>query len=143
MPRRPTAVLLGFAAWTFLVWATRVDNVLGEDGLGAADRAWRIALAASFAVPAAVLAVLVVRRRAAAAPLARVLAAWTVAVWAVRATGIVLADHDTAFTLVHVALGLVSAALAVAAWRAQSQWWRLNTPTSTTVNASIMPRAKG
>ena len=39
-------------------------------------------------------------------------AGWTIAVWIVRAGGIVVGDHDLPFIVVHVVLGLVSAALA-------------------------------
>jgi hypothetical protein len=41
----------------------------------------------------------------------------TVVVWVVRAAQIALSDHDAAFKVVHVVLGVISIALAVGVWR--------------------------
>jgi hypothetical protein len=91
-------------AWTFLVWTTRVANV------------WRDAL--SFTVLAIAAGVALWRRLAQATVVAvGALAAWTVAVWVVRGIGILAADHDLGFKVVHTVLAVVSIALAVLAWR--------------------------
>jgi hypothetical protein len=113
---------LVFGLWTLLVWATRIDNVVGDEDLTSAGKAARVALAASFVVLG--LAVLAVwwrsRRRAptgAEAWLLRIAAAWTVAVWLVRGVQIALGDHRGAFIAVHTALAVVSIGLAVAVVR--------------------------
>ncbi len=112
-----------FGAWSLLVWGTRIDNIWSDAGLGTGAQVGRTALALSFVVPAVVLLAWTWRcRRSGLPPRTRYLlgpfAGWTVGVWVVRATSIVLADHGAAFKVVHTALAAVSIALAVAAWRA-------------------------
>jgi len=41
----------------------------------------------------------------------------TVVVWVVRAGQIAMSDHEVAFKVVHIVLGVISIALAVAVWR--------------------------
>ena len=112
---------LVFVAWTLLVWGTRIDNVLGDTDLGAAGRAGRLALAGSFVALAVVAAVGLWRSRRAPtgwlAPVLRLLALWTVGVWLVRVVQIAVGGHEAAFVAVHIALAVVSVALAVATWR--------------------------
>jgi hypothetical protein len=98
-----------FVGWTLFVWAGRVVNVWRDDSLSTAGQLGRSALAASF-VGLAVAALF--RRR-----LVRVLALWTVAVWAVTSIGIVRHHHTAAFVVVHLVLAAVSVALAAWAWR--------------------------
>jgi hypothetical protein len=114
--------VLVFGGWTLFVWATRIDNVLGQEDLTTAGRAARLALAGSFTV--AGVALLAVAWRARGRGLSRpealvvvAVAAWTVGVWAVRGIQIALSDHDAAFIVVHSVLGVVSTALAVQAVR--------------------------
>jgi hypothetical protein len=117
---RPAVVL---AAFTLLVWTTRIRNVWTNDSLSTAGQVGRTALALSFTAFA--VAVLWLwwqgRRRGSADPIAgpvvRMFAAWTVGVWAVRAVQIATADHDAAFVAVHTALAVVSTVLAVWAVR--------------------------
>src|SRR3954452_6040514 len=87
-----------FVGWTVFVWAGRIRN------------GGSVLLAASFLVLAAV----VVWRRG---RWFTALAAWTVAVWAVRTPFILVHDHPAGFKVVHVVLATVSIALAVAAQR--------------------------
>lgn len=103
--RRPA---LALAVWTLVVWAGRVRNAVdGDEGAGA------VVLAATFVALA--VAVLATRGRPA---VVLALAAWTVAVWSVRLVDIaVLSDRAAAFVVVHAALAVVSAALAVWAVR--------------------------
>jgi hypothetical protein len=87
--------VVAFAVWTLVVWGGRFRNALADG-----DGAGPVVLAVTFVALAA--AVLVTRgdRRAVVA-----LAAWTVAVWVVRAVDIaLLSDHETAFFVVHVVL---------------------------------------
>ena len=105
-------------AWTFLVWTTRVANVWRDADLDTGERWGRILLALSFTVLAIAAGVALWRRLAQATVVAvGVLAAWTVAVWVVRGIGILAADHDLGFKVVHTVLAVVSIALAVMAWR--------------------------
>jgi hypothetical protein len=114
-PLRPFALLVG---WTLFVWATRVRNVLGDDDLTTGERLAGLALAASFLGLAALVLVGLFARPAWLGPAVRTLAAWTVAVWLVRGVGIALGGHSAGFVVVHLALGVVSIGLAVAAVRA-------------------------
>lgn len=106
------------AGWQAFVWGTRIDNVLGDDGLDAGGKVARLALSASFLALAAVAvwAWRSARGGGAVAPAAarwvRVGAAWTTGVWVVRGVGIALGDHDAAFIAVHLVLAVVSIALA-------------------------------
>jgi hypothetical protein len=112
-----------FAAWTLLVWATRLDNIWSDDALTTGDKVSRTLLALSFVAVAGLVITVAVRtfRRppdVVDVRLVQVAAGWTIGVWVVRAVGIALADHEVAFVVVHVVLGVVSAALAVVAVRA-------------------------
>jgi hypothetical protein len=105
-------------AWTFLVWTTRVANIWRDADLDTGERWGRILLALSFTVLAIAAGVALWRRLAQATVVAvGALAAWTVAVWVVRGIGILAADHDLGFKVVHTVLAVVSIALAVLAWR--------------------------
>jgi hypothetical protein len=105
-------------AWTFLVWTTRVANIWRDADLDTGERWGRTLLALSFTVLAIAAGVALWRRLAQATVVAMgALAAWTVAVWVVRGVGILAADHDLGFEVVHTVLAVVSIALAVLAWR--------------------------
>jgi hypothetical protein len=116
MRRRPFACAL--VVWTFFVWTTRIANIWRDDALDTGEKLGRTGLALSFTVLAVAVVVALVRRSARGTGVAvGALAAWSVAVWVVRDVRIVAADHDAAFTAVHVVLGVVSVVLAVLAWR--------------------------
>jgi hypothetical protein len=114
MRRRPFALAL--VGWTFFVWTTRIANIWRDQALDN-DKLGRTGLALSFTL-LALAVVVTLWRRAASASLVAVgaLAAWSVVVWVVRDVRILLADHDGAFKLVHIVLGVVSIVLAVLAW---------------------------
>src|SRR5262245_32316615 len=116
MRRRPFAWTL--VAWTFFVWTTRIANVWRDDALDTGEKLGRTGLAASFTLLAVAVVVALVRRSARGTRLAlAALVMWTVGVWFVRDVRIVAADHDAAFTIVHVVLGVVSVVLAtLACW---------------------------
>jgi hypothetical protein len=116
MRRHPYAVAL--AAWTLVVWPTRIGNIWRDEAMTGAEKAGGIALALAFTLLAGAVLVTLWRGAARAGRLAvGALAGVSVAVWLVRGTGIVLADHDLAFIVVHVVLGVVSIALATLALR--------------------------
>jgi hypothetical protein len=116
MRRHPATVAL--VAWTFLVWTTRIANIWRDAELDTGERWGRTLLALSFTVLAIAVAVVAVRRLGRATVVAvGVLAAWTVTVWTVRGIGILAADYDPAFKVVHTVLAVVSIVLAWLAWR--------------------------
>lgn len=109
-PRPRSAVAL--AVWTFFVWTTRINNIVGDDDLDGGQKAARVALALTFTALVALVVVALASRPAWLRPSVTVLAVWTVAVWAVRSVAIGLGDHDAAFIAVHLALAVVSVILA-------------------------------
>jgi len=107
-------VLYVFAGWTLFVWATRIENIVRDDGSAAA---LLIAIGMT-ALGAAVAVTLLLRRPRMVATTVLALAGATVAVWAVRAPMILAdGDHGAAFKIVHTALAVVSVGLAVVALR--------------------------
>ena len=56
--QRTIRLLWLLVGWTAVVWVGRLRNVLGEDGLTAGARAWRILIAGVFLVAAALVATL-------------------------------------------------------------------------------------
>lgn len=104
-------------AWTFLVWTTRIANIWRDADLDTGERWGRTLLAVSFTVLAIAAAVALWRRLGQATVVTvGALAAWTIAVWVVRGIGILAADHDLGFKVVHTVLAVVSIVLAVLAW---------------------------
>lgn len=118
---RPAVIL---AAFTLLVWTTRIRNIWTDESLSTAGQIGRTALSLSFtAFAGAVLWLWWQGRRRGSVdpivgPVVRMFAAWTIGVWAVRALQIATADHGAAFVAVHTALAVASTALAV--WAVQS-----------------------
>ena len=105
-------------AWTFLVWTTRIANIWRDADLATGERWGRTLLAVSFTVLAIAAGVALWRRLLQATVVAvGALAAWTIAVWAVRGVGILAGDHDPGFKAVHTVLAVVSIGLALLAWR--------------------------
>lgn len=103
--RRTLGPLVAFVAWTLFVWGVRIRNADGSVGA--------VLLALTFVLPA-------IAALARPAVVLRPLVAWTVVVWLVRIVDIVLSDHSVGFTVVHVALGVVSVVLGGWALRARA-----------------------
>jgi len=105
-----------------VVWAGRLRNVLGEDELTAGARAWQILVAVVFLVAAALVATLPLglwhRRPLGSTRLVSVFCLWTIVFWAVRGGGLLFAEHEAGFKVVHTMLALVSIGLAVLLQRA-------------------------
>jgi hypothetical protein len=108
--RRP-AITLG--AWSIVVWVGRLRNIAADDGLDAGTAL----LPLTFVVGGAIVIAAALRRSPALRPATLALAVWTIAVWLVRGTGILLADHDGGFKAVHMALAGISIGLAALAVR--------------------------
>ncbi len=128
---RPAVAL---AAFTLLVWTTRIRNIWTDESLDAAGQLARTALSLTFTAFAVATLWLWWRSRATgsvparAGLVVRLFAAWTIGVWAIRAVQIASADHGAAFVAVHTALAVVSTVLAV--WAVRSLQ-----PTRQTVHA--------
>lgn len=107
-------VVWAFAAWTVFVWGTRIRTILSDDGGAVA-----LAVAVGLTVLGVLVAVDAATKRLPWAVPWAVLA--TVVVWAVRAPQVLVNDHGVGFKVVHVALAVVSVALAIGAWRARAR----------------------
>ena len=125
MPRSVFVPVVSFLAWTLFVWVGRVRNALGDPDLVGSERVGPLLLAASFVVPALVLAVVLftsARSSSGVGPVLRggvlALAAWTCGVWVVRIADIALGgDWSIGFVVVHAVLAVVSIGAAVLAAR--------------------------
>ncbi len=125
MPRRVFVPVVSLLAWTLFVWVGRIRNAVSDPELVGSERLGPILLAASFVVPALVLAVVLftsARGARGVGPVLRygvvALAAWTCGVWLVRLADIVFGgDRAVGFIVVHAVLAVVSAVLAVLAAR--------------------------
>lgn len=114
--------------WTLLIWGTRIRNVVDQDGVG-----WSLVVPVLLTVLGAVA--LVDRRRG-----VLVLAAVTVAVWAVRLPLVLVHDHSAGFKVVHAVLAVISVGLAIVTSRASVRHRTpppafTNSDTSTTTGA--------
>ena len=119
--RSPTLPRVAFIAWTLLVWTSRIRNVLADDDLSTAGRAWRVGAAVLFVVLGAAYAVAWRRSSPRVDTLLAVLVAWTIGWWSIRGIGILLDDHDVGFKVVHTVLMVISIGLAMWAWRVRRQ----------------------
>jgi hypothetical protein len=106
--------VIALVGWTFLVWTTRIGNIWGDDGLTTGEQWGRTGLAGSFTLLAALTAWALWRRAPWCRTAVAALAAWTVAVWIVRAVGIAAGDHEAAFIAVHLVLATIS--ITLSAW---------------------------
>ena len=105
-------------AWTFFVWTTRIANIWRDEALATGERSAARPWPLSFTLLAiAVAGGPVAAVRTGDGDGRRGARGWSVAVWVVRDARILLADHDVAFIVVHVVLGVVSVVLAALAWR--------------------------
>ena len=125
-PRMPATLAL--VAWTFLVWTTRINNIVTDDDLDGAGKVARVALALSFTVLAGAAFWALANRSSWLPTAVTALAVWTVGVWVVRVVGIGTADHDAGFVAVHVALAVVSTVVAALALREHRGAPSLRTP---------------
>jgi hypothetical protein len=115
-------LLAALVAWTVFIWSSRISNAWSSTTESTGTKVVSTVLATSFLLFAiGALAVLVrwwsSTPPGAAATLVAAFAGWTTAVWLVRMAMIAVGDHDAPFKVVHIALGLISIALAVGAAR--------------------------
>lgn len=118
---RAVAVLppMLLTAWTFLVWIGRIRNVMIDDELSGSGRAARLVLAFAFVGLALAVTVFLVRFVAMARvrgysvvrQLGVALAVFGIAVWSIRAIGILLDSYGIGFKVVHTLLALATIGL--------------------------------
>ena len=112
-------LIIASVLWTLFVWGTRVRNLTGDDEISGGERAFGYLVSALFLAAAlAIVALLVGRRFERLRMLLPVFAIATVGWWTVRSVMILVNEHSWGFRIVHVVLGVISAVLAVVAWRA-------------------------
>ena len=120
--QRAVRLLWLLVAWTAIVWVGRIRNIVGDDTLADGDRAWGTVVAILFLVLAAVTATLPLglwhRRPLGSTRLVAIFCLWTIAFWSVRGAGMLFADHEVGFKVVHTVLAGVSIGLAVLLQRA-------------------------
>ncbi len=108
-------------AWTAVVWVGRIRNVVGDDDLSGGARIWRIVVAVVFLVLAALLSTVALgrwhRRPLGSTRLVAIFCLWTIVFWAVRGGGLLFADHDAGFKVVHTVLAVTSIGLAAVLYR--------------------------
>jgi hypothetical protein len=125
MSTRRLPVTVALCAWTLLVWTTRIGNIWGDDDLTDGEKWGRTGLALSFTALVLVVGYALLRHTPWRGLAVKVLAGWTVGVWAVRSLGIATGDHDAGFVIVHLVLAAISIALALLAVREEA---RLSAP---------------
>jgi peptidoglycan/LPS O-acetylase OafA/YrhL len=109
--------VLSFLGWTFLVWVSRIRNIIEDDKLTSGGQAWRLAAAGVFVAFAVAVFTARRRRSSRATLLLGALAVWTTGWWSIRGVGILLDDnHEAGFKVVHTILMIVSIGLAMWAW---------------------------
>lgn len=108
-------------AWTAVVWVGRIRNVVGDEDLSGGARTWRIVVAVVFLLLAALLATVALgrwhRRPLGSTRLVAIFCLWTIVFWAVRGGGLLFADHDAGFKVVHTVLALASIGVAAVLYR--------------------------
>ncbi len=110
LPHRDRLLPLALAGWTLLVWIGRIRNVLASEFEGWAF-GWRLGVAVAFTLSGVLLAGAVLARSSVARPVAGGLALVGAGWWLVRGTGILLAEHDAGFKVVHTVLAMVTIGL--------------------------------
>lgn len=103
-----------------MLWSVRIESALTNTDLRGFEQALRLGTTGFFLLLAAALAVVHWNSRfypagIARAGLVRVLAGWTVAYWSFRSLGFFYRDFNFTFTGAHLAMALVSGAMALTA----------------------------
>ena len=105
---RLVSFLWVFACLTLLAWTTRIYNLFEDNEVSNGERIWSLLVAAVFLSAAmAVIKILVGSWRDRNIKNSRLIPAfciWTVTFWIVRSVGILIADHEAGFKIVHVLL---------------------------------------
>ena len=114
---RLVSFLWVLVASTLLVWIIRIYNLLNDNEISNGERIWSLLVAAIFLLAAmAVVKVLVSSWRDRNILNSRLVPAfciWTVTFWVVRSVGILIADHEAGFKIVHACIAVVFILLAL------------------------------
>jgi len=114
--QRVTRLLGALAVWTVIIWLGRIRNVAADETLSDLGRIWRLVLAVQFLALAALSVAVVAgwwrNHPVGSTRFVTVFCLWTMGFWAVRGLGMLFADHDAQFKLVHSLLAAVSIGLA-------------------------------
>lgn len=116
---RAVGPAVALAAWTLFVWIGRVRNIVADDSLSGSGLAIRLALALTFVILAAALAVALLRFVSFARArgyrhsrqIATVLAGFGIVVWLIRGSDILLDSHEVGFKIVHTVLAVITIGL--------------------------------
>jgi hypothetical protein len=103
--------VLALVVWTFIVWLSRIRNIVADDTLSGFDFAWSLGVAVTFCALAA--AGLAARGDSESPVPGRLLAFVSIGYWMIRGVQIGLADHSAGFIAVHTVLSVVSITLGV------------------------------
>ncbi|MDP6894668.1 MAG: hypothetical protein QGF73_04840 [Acidimicrobiales bacterium] len=105
------------AVSTLFVWITRIYNLLNDNEISSGERIWSVSVAFIFLLAAAaVIKVLIGSWRDRNILNSRLIPAfciWTVTFWIVRSVGILIAEHDAGFKIVHACIAIVFILLAL------------------------------
>jgi cytochrome c biogenesis factor len=105
------------AVSTLFVWITRIYNLLNDNEISSGERIWSVLVAFIFLLAAAaVIKVLIGSWRDRNILNSRLIPAfciWTVTFWIVRSVGILIAEHDAGFKIVHACIAIVFILLAL------------------------------
>ena len=114
---RLVSFLWVLVASTLLVWIIRIYNLLNDNEISNGERIWSLLVAAIFLLAAmAVVKVLVGNWRDRNLLNFRLVPAfciWTVTFWIVRSVGILIADHEAGFKIVHACIAAAFILLAL------------------------------
>jgi len=105
------------AVSTLFVWITRIYNLLNDNEISSGERIWSVSVAFIFLLAAAaVIKVLIGSwrdRNILNSRLIPTFCIWTVTFWIVRSVGILIAEHDAGFKIVHACIAIVFILLAL------------------------------
>ena len=114
---RLVSFLWVLAGSTLLVWIIRIYNLFKDNEISNGERIWRLLVAAIFLLAAIkVIKVLIGSwrdRNILNSLLVPAFCIWTVTFWLVRSVGILIADHEADFKIVHACIAIVFIFLAL------------------------------
>ena len=105
------------AVSTLLVWITRIYNLLNDNEISSGERIWSVLVACIFLLAAAAVVKVLMGswrdRNILNSRLVPAFCIWTVTFWIVRSVGILIAEHDAGFKIVHACIAIVFILLAL------------------------------
>ena len=106
------------AAWTLVVWATRLRNVIGDDDLDGGEFVIALVIALGFVMLGAALLGTLFGIESGQRPVVMVLVIAGILRWTIRTPFVLASDEWSAgFKVVHTVLWIVTVVISVLAWR--------------------------